>query len=355
MAMDGNSSACVAQVHEQFRTNGSGFWVGASQALKLLTVEAIPRALRQCVPHDASAPLLVLDVGAGIHGIRNLDHHEGNHVHPDDSDSLWLLRSLRDGAEVHAYEPNYAKALELPRVAARRKATKNYTAHYYAHPWAVGEAVGHSCLRMGGGTLHANRWRSEPLRDQEPCQDNAQGQGNLTYTTTIEAEAARLSASRRVAYAKIDCEGGEVAVIRGSRRLLEAGLVELMSVEYAVGWRETHETLKSFAQQMSALGYDTYLTHGGKLGATLFPVYGAFWHDDFEICDRPKKVYGGKWHCWNDLLVVRRGNVCLRSKLMKATNERVLPGHPAPRGARHVGKLVGGVFRRAFPACALGV
>ena len=63
---------------------------------------------------------------------------------------------------------------------------------------------------------------------------------------------------------------------------------------------------------------------------TLVPVYGDFWHPDYEICFDRKVAYGRyrEW-CWNDLFVVRRGNSCVKHTLLKA--------------------LQGG--RRLFPSC----
>ena len=64
---------------------------------------------------------------------------------------------------------------------------------------------------------------------------------------------------------------------------------------------------------MSTYGYDTYLinSRGKGTGVVLIPVYGRFWHDEFEVCFHRDKVYGsyGQW-CWNDVLVVLRDSHC---------------------------------------------
>ena len=110
---------------------------------------------------------------------------------------------------------------------------------------------------------------------------------------------------------------------------------------------------------MYSLGYNTYLLHGGRRNMTLFPVYGSFWHDDLEICAHRERFYGTtKWHCWNDLLVVRRANECLRTGLLAATNEQTSAGYLRRRDKARgmnvaTAALVGG-YGRAFPACPGG-
>ena len=89
------------------------------------------------------------------------------------------------------------------------------------------------------------------------------------------------------------------------------------------------QTLFRFQQRLSALGYDTYLIHarpskeaGASRGVhardvTVVPVYGNFWHDDYEICFDRKVAYGRyqEW-CWNDLFVVRRCNKCVKRTML---------------------------------------
>ena len=95
--------------------------------------------------------------------------------------------------------------------------------------------------------------------------------------------------------------------------------------------QQSGKTLFRFQQRLSALGYDTYLIHarpskeaGASRGVhardvTLVPVYGNFWHDDYEICFDRKVAYGRytEW-CWNDLFVVRRCNKCVKRTMLKA-------------------------------------
>lgn len=95
--------------------------------------------------------------------------------------------------------------------------------------------------------------------------------------------------------------------------------------------QQSGKTLFRFQQRLSALGNDTYLIHarpskeaGASRGmhardVTLVPVYGNFWHDDYEICFDRKVAYGRyKEWCWNDLFVVRRCKKCVKRTMLKA-------------------------------------
>ena len=92
------SDACVRQVHDFSFRWGLGFWVGRRFPLKIITAteNGLTAALRRCGARDtASDRLVVVDIGAGIHGMSETAQLHGNRLHPDDSDSLWLLKGLR--------------------------------------------------------------------------------------------------------------------------------------------------------------------------------------------------------------------------------------------------------------------
>ena len=107
---------------------------------------------------------------------------------------------------------------------------------------------------------------------------------------------------------KVDVEGGELEIVKGMGRLLGARRVPIMSFEYAFGWNRlfnlrrplTFEerrnasatSLRRFSSEMSRFGYLTYLVASGKRaswphGVVLLPVYGQFWHDDYEVSTAP--------------------------------------------------------------------
>jgi hypothetical protein len=175
--------------------------------------------------------------------------------------------------------------------------------------------------------------------------------GEAVNVTTLDAFAADMS-WRRILYVKVDVEGGELQVVNGMQRLLRERRVELASFEYAVNWhplfsrdgaltpgervlRLRNASLAHFQQTLYAHGYHTYLIHAAParwMGETqrrtlnrsknepvitLLPVYGRFWHPEFEICADRKRFYKHLGHCWNDLLVVRRGSGCVKQRILK--------------------------------------
>ena len=66
------------------------------------------------------------------------------------------------------------------------------------------------------------------------------------------------------------------------------------------------------------------------LNVSLVPVSGDFWHAEREICFDRKRVYGSSHHCWNDLLLVRRANRCLKRQLLEVVTS-TLPGRKPGR------------------------
>tara|TARA_B110001452_G_scaffold266924_1_gene275096 strand:+ start:918 stop:1385 length:468 start_codon:yes stop_codon:yes gene_type:complete len=110
----------------------------------------------------------------------------------------------------------------------------------------------------------------------------------------------------------------------------------------------TNASLWRFQLHMASYGYDTYLLHAVKArgaaaaaapdrlppnasrnplaatlarGArlTLVPVSGAFWRPELELCAHRHDFYSG--FCWNDILVARRANRCLKRLLLSELTE----------------------------------
>ena len=100
---------------------------GGRRAALLCAADARKRVARQTQDCCSDRPLLVVDVGAGIHGMGTAGLTSRNPSgHPDDSDSLILLGKLGADAEVHAFEANPNKADELHR-AARGRMIRNHS------------------------------------------------------------------------------------------------------------------------------------------------------------------------------------------------------------------------------------
>ena len=62
----------------------------------------------------------------------------------------------------------------------------------------------------------------------------------------------------------------------------------------------------------------------------LVPVSGDFWHDSLEVCANRSRFYGGGFNqwCWNDLLVVRRCDPCLKHVLFNSLLPLTRAGPP---------------------------
>ena len=122
------SKACRASVLQWTRSHGDNFFVDlgsswqnvssvpgmsghrkrgrSSLALKRLTY-FMPKVLA-C--SNSSRPLVMVDAGAGIHGLSPEWALNATRLHTDDSDSLWLLAGFGAYANVHAFEINKVKA-----------------------------------------------------------------------------------------------------------------------------------------------------------------------------------------------------------------------------------------------------
>ena len=147
------SALCRAAVLDWSVHHGGGF-IARSLGLKRLTVQ-LHRLLRCFEDNLDGGPALIIDVGAGIHGLSREWVFRVKNLHDDDSDSLWLLGSFGSRASVHAFEANPAKAAELRAAAAVRPLTSKFTDRFTVHNMGVGAASGTSRVAMCGG---ANTW-----------------------------------------------------------------------------------------------------------------------------------------------------------------------------------------------------
>lgn len=79
-------------------------------------------------------------------------------------------------------------------------------------------------------------------------------QRRVVDVTTIDAEAERMGIDR-VDMLKVDCEGFDLAVLRGAERLLGAGRVRLIQFEYNEPWRHAGATLSAALALLIRHGY----------------------------------------------------------------------------------------------------
>jgi FkbM family methyltransferase len=370
-------------------------------ALKRFTVK-LPVLLNLCAPGSERA--VVVDVGAAVHGLSPPWDMQATSIHEDDSDALWLLGGLGEIANVHAFEANPERAEHLRRAAKMRQYTARASSALKVHQVGVGATPGVAFV-MGCNT--ANTWAVSGTNGVgSECRRRARRAAiNLT---SIDTFAATLSSP--LFYVKIDVEGAEWDVLRGMHRILRRGDVQLLSFEYGKEWHPLFEkngplsaaemaiahnrSLGRFQRKLDRFGYDVYLMglDSRSDGVALVPVSGKFWDEvrglgrafatvsegtfarvdcsahvctyarvqsflcvqALEICANRARFYGtyAQW-CWNDLLVVRRCNSCVRRaiwhNLIPATQHQ--PKTWTPRGHRAFFGQQGHSGRVTFPSC----
>ena len=355
------SAACIAEVRSFVDgRQRTGFWVEYNRALKFITMllpqilnDSLLRGSNQDSAYGQKHRPIMVDFGAGMYGKENS---------PDDSDALALLAGFANQVDVHAFEARPDKAEALVAEGLRRNSTAAYAATRL-HVHAMGASDGAGQLRFancGGST----NWMvlDNDMHPPRGCQVKYE----VPVSSLDEMVRTGVLKGRRLVYVKVDVEGSEVAVAKGMGNVLARQEVQLLSFEYAKNWNipmfidaqrgnhrrvnasqleqlyadpsQAERTLEAFQQRMSALGYDTYLLHGGATAAgrtlthedgphntpwhaTLVPVYGPFFdRSKFEICLR-RHHFKQMW-CWNDLLVVRRDNHALKRRLLQVLHHR---------------------------------
>jgi len=338
------SSSCLSSVLEFVRSSRKGFFVGRASKdgdkrspLKLLT-EMLPKIAASTLSRlhgDGSRPFpagrserfytwpTLIDVGAAA--------YSREFRSPDGSDALLMLHVFGGNCTIHAFEAQHEKAEELERLGSKMSETKHPTHSHslIVHAAGVGKQKGE--LKI----LNKNKWKNTArLADENGQASDGLGGSAVNGGKTVPVVALDdLFQKTGAFYVKIDVEGGERNVLLGMNKLLESGMVDLISVEYANQWSpefsdtKSHPipmseykgpSLKELAARMASIGvgYDTYLLHKDESSkrVTLVPVYGKFWRDELEICLNTP-LYQQPW-CWNDLLLVRREQPALKAALM---------------------------------------
>jgi FkbM family methyltransferase len=132
-----------------------------------------------------------------------------------------LVRELGPSTAVHAFEPHPVSFEELARVAARICVT--------AHPIALGEARGEIEIfdyTDEAGSQHASVYR-EVIEDVHR-RPSAAWKVRCETLDTVAGELGLI----KIGLLKIDTEGHELAVLRGARRLLETGAIDVIQFEF---------------------------------------------------------------------------------------------------------------------------
>ena len=93
--------------------------------------------------------------------------------------------------------------------------------------------------------------------------------------TTVDTEAERLGL-RRIDFLKVDAEGYDLHVLRGSQRLLAERRIGVVQFEYNTPWAAVGSTLASALSLLEGFGYDTFLLKADGLQQFRYDRYGEF-------------------------------------------------------------------------------
>ena len=146
---------------------------------------------------------VVLDVGANI----------GQYAQ--------LVRELGPQTVVHSFEPHPAAFAKLACSAAKYGIT--------AHPFALGDA---RCeIELFDYADEAGSQHASVHREVIEQIHRRPAQSHKVRSETLDAVADELGLTR-IGLLKIDTEGSELAVLRGARRLLDGGAIDVIQFEF---------------------------------------------------------------------------------------------------------------------------
>jgi len=354
------SEECTDQLRAFTTTNTSGFFVGKSGALKWITQELgkLKHAMvEESAPVEGRPWPVAIDIGAGKYGPMGSI---------DDSDSLLLLPVLCDGSrecQIHAVEAIPIKAEQLEEEAARRPSTAPYKHHLHWHAAGFGAVESNMTMIPSGQAASMNNYKIVASVDNVPDELKQHAFQVPVHTMDAFLERHGLVKVDAVFYVKVDIEGGEFDVFRGSARALEVGAIQFLSFEYGFQWSpEYRDASLSFGQRVhrwnrepkikshsgaweygptvpldsykgatldkvvsmfDGFGYDVYMLNSRGLHEppVLVPVGAGFFlhphselcaHDPFIFLDVEKEEYSARevmrdLNCWTDAFAVRRG------------------------------------------------
>jgi hypothetical protein len=106
----------------------------------------------------------------------------------------------------------------------------------------------------------------------------------LVDVTTVDAVMDSLEIHQRSLnplWLKIDAEGFDASVLAGAHRTISQKVFRFISFEYNVKWRYpgSSSNLKESIAMMSINGYNCFFV----TDEALVPLWGPWWHDDFEF------------------------------------------------------------------------
>ena len=164
---------------------------------------------------------------------------------------VWTLsRAVGPGGRVIAFEPQPSLARYLQEAAARC-ALANVTVENKV----VSDASGPMELFVPGGGVSPGASVESAVRDREACETVA--------ATAVTLDEYFQDSDGRVSALKIDVEGHELAVFRGSERLLET--YSPLLVFECEQRHLTGHTVADVLSWLRARGYDGWFVHRGAL------------------------------------------------------------------------------------------
>jgi FkbM family methyltransferase len=106
----------------------------------------------------------------------------------------------------------------------------------------------------------------------------------IVEITTLDCEIARIGWDL-VDYLKIDAEGYDFHVLRGSRRSFEQKRIGLGQFEYGHAWMLSGSTLTCALEWLKELGYESFLLKNGRLYSPRPDFYGEYFgYSNYVFC-----------------------------------------------------------------------
>lgn len=107
--------------------------------------------------------------------------------------------------------------------------------------------------------------------------------------TTVDDEIERQSIAQ-VDMLKIDAEGYDLHVLRGAKRSLARGVVDVVQFEYNAPWALANSTLHEALDIFSKNRYSVFLLRAGGLMKFDYELYGEFYHYSNFVALSPRAI-----------------------------------------------------------------
>jgi len=205
---------------------------------------------------------------------------------------------------VHLLEPVPNNFRLLKQLLQERLANVGATLHF--HPLALSDQSGaltFYTMKSGGGDEQAS------LNPALAIDREFEALPPVTVLTLDDFfEQNKLT---HVHLLKLDGEGYDPQMIYGGSRVLGEHRVDVLQFEYndkwrsVTGWDPTRQTLKTVAEHLEKLGYDTFLV--GR--RNLYQLSRGLWHDRLEI-----------WYWSNCFAFSRKLDATIRQKIVSGYN-----------------------------------